>query len=423
MRIVPIPGSPFSLHAVDASGVRTTTLHGAPLLIFLRLLDGAKRATGPAKPSIGGVWAWSHADDPLAIARTTPGAWEIEFSANLTAWTAEVMHVESGPNATFCCSLTLPASTELYAPQLRIARLFARNTGLQGGYGAGDTIEVTFATRTDRAGFGIGERLSRKVLDELLEVTSDAQWGSLGAASDEFAYGGFWRDDCSLMIVVGNASAPTTPVTNRFAMRVQWGTYMLRDERRYLRSGSVARSPPMQGHFGARTGMMGRTDPLRNMMNFVAATRHQFATYVDNNAIGPMAWHPISEDIEEDANRDRSSECDSMYTYLRPTRPEDTAAYLTYAVDERTRQTIQEYAGWLNRDEVQKEQERRDERYPHQEPPIGLPLHHGPGEPHFVTETTGAATVGPNAAVQPFYTTLNREEHGDLVPMEDFVWH
>ena len=49
-----------------------------------------------------------------------------------------------------------PRRARSYVPELKVSRLTALNTGLQGGFGRGDSIEVVFNIRTDRAGSGAG---------------------------------------------------------------------------------------------------------------------------------------------------------------------------------------------------------------------------------------------------------------------------
>ena len=79
------------------------------------------------------------------------------------------------------------ALAPLYVPELKVSRLTALNTGLQGG-GRGDSIEVVFNIRTDRAGWELGRVLSRRELDRFLGFSR-----GLGDAAD--AYSGVWRDD------------------------------------------------------------------------------------------------------------------------------------------------------------------------------------------------------------------------------------
>ena len=154
-------GSPTALQAVDVYGVRTTFVEGAPLLAFLQYPDGSQQATGSALLSVGGLWQFTHETDPLAIA-TSLNLPEIIFFANLTAWRDELpLGSDSGNGVTSdnttsasCCYLSVPQASQfdpgetiqnLFVPPLRIARLVAHNTGRQGGFGTGDSIEVTFA--------------------------------------------------------------------------------------------------------------------------------------------------------------------------------------------------------------------------------------------------------------------------------------
>ena len=87
-----------------------------------------------------------------------------------------------------------------------MSRLTALNTGLQGGFGRGDSIEVVFNIRTDRAGWELGRVLSRRELDRFLGFSR-----GLGDAAD--AYSGVWRDDCTLTLIMGNVSGAPTPTT------------------------------------------------------------------------------------------------------------------------------------------------------------------------------------------------------------------
>ena len=77
-------------------------------------------------------------------------------TANATL--ANVTGVPAATMASECCTLWLPRATvpgeslaSLFVPLLSIARLVARNTGVQGGFGHGDSLELTFHAHTDRA--------------------------------------------------------------------------------------------------------------------------------------------------------------------------------------------------------------------------------------------------------------------------------
>jgi len=75
--------------------------------------------------------------------------------------------------------------------------------------------------------------------------------------------------------------------------------------------GSVASSPPLEGTFGAAEGMVGRLDPLRQMMHENAVRRSMPQPTVAGR-VGPMQWHTP---LPYDPDRDRTSECDADYIH------------------------------------------------------------------------------------------------------------
>ena len=70
VRIELLPGAPLSVHAVDRTGTRTTSIHGADLRTFLLFEDGSRTATGLPHQSTAGVWRFGFDDDPLGLALT-----------------------------------------------------------------------------------------------------------------------------------------------------------------------------------------------------------------------------------------------------------------------------------------------------------------------------------------------------------------
>jgi hypothetical protein len=423
-RIELLTGSPLGLHAVDTDGIRTVSINGATLLAFLQLPDGSQEATGAAHLSAAGVWQYSHADDPLLLA-TARGVTDVLFVANLTGW----LITDTVGNAT-CCSLAVPRPhapgetlESLSMPPLRIARLFARNTGEQGGYGTGDSIEVTFARRTDRAGFTIGEILHRYELDQLLIFERE-----LGP--DVRAYAGVWRDDCSLLIVAGNSTGSPTPTTGIFTVRVRDDVFELRDAERLLHLASTAESPAMEGTFGAASGYAGRVDPLRATLPELAARRHIPHSWLtlEHLRTGPLPWHPVHK---YDLSGDRRSECDTAY--MEPdgrNTPPAADALPPYRTDDAHLRTIVLSA-------VQAMAAPVPSGLPFTLPPDGLPLddehhHEDPvgGHPRSTppwtasdiarqhADRTAAAAVGPNAAVQRYFLSLGKAEHGDTFGLE-----
>jgi hypothetical protein len=222
-----------------------------------------------------------------------------------------------------------------HVPPLEIARLVALNTGLQGGYGTGDTIEITMRTRTDRAGFAIGQVLERSTVDELLVFPH-----SLG--NDGRAYAGVWRDNCTLMIVAGNTNGAHEPAINAFSVYFRDDIHELKDPGQMLAYGSVASSPPLEGTFGAAPGLAGRLDPLRASLASLGARRHVPSPSIQlpHQRVGPLPWH---ETRVYDASRDRSSACDAEYSGSDGWPPNErpkaaaTARSRPYALDKSSR--------------------------------------------------------------------------------------
>ena len=415
-------GGPLAVEAVDALGMRTTAISGGPLLAFLQHPDGSQVAVGTARPSVRGLWQYTHDDDPFAAA-TAASVSAVLFVANLTAW---LVNEPAGSNRT-CCELGVPRAgsagetvAALYVPPLRIVRLVARNTGEQGGYGTGDTIELTFSRRTDRAGFGVGELIGRSTLDRFLTFNAE-----LGA--DPKAYAAIWRDACTLLLLAGNVTGAPAPRVGRFALRLRDDVHELRDEARQLLLASVASSPVLDGTFGAQQGGAGRMDPLRASLPDLAARRYipPVTKTIDDLRVGPMPWHPVTQHV---ADRDRSSECDAAYGnpdgLPGPRKPN---ALPPYPLDEPTRTLIRSALVKMMK---------RVPGLPQESPPHGLPsrthlssrpqarLPSGPSlapsaSPPVLpwtpvysakqhAERVAAAAVGPNALVQEYPLTLDR---------------
>lgn len=435
VRLRLLTNGPLAVEALDARGVRTTAIGGAGLVAFLQHSDGSQVATSSARLSVRGHWQYTHDDDPLFVA-TQAGVSAVRFVANLTSW----LRIPTGSNQT-CCELSVPRSSDqggfpgetvegLYVPPLAIVRLVARNTGHQGGYGTGDTIEVTFSRKTDRAGFGVGEVLSRSTLDQFLILSEDF-------GEEPKAYAGVWRDACTLLVIAGNVTGSPTPEIARFAVRLRDDVYELRDEAQRLSLASVASSPTLEGTFGAQQGGHGRSDPLRRYYHELAARRYVPPTSMNlkDYRIGSMPTHRVSP---YQADRDRRSECDAEHgdpDGLPGSRPPD--ALPPYAFDEATNRLI--------RESVVKLMERAP-GLPHTMPPNGLPSRthlssspdartvNGPSlapsaspltlpwtpadREQQLVDRTAAGVVGPAGVVQPYYLTLNERQHRNAFGLE-----
>ena len=434
-RIALLRGAPLSLHAVDADGLRTTSIDGVELLAFMMFDDGSRQATGRVLRSRRGVWQYTHESDPLGIAlawQTSPlspprHVLRLRFEANLTS----LLGLPADSNAT-CCALHIGHGTphpdtapdtiaSLYVPPLAVARLWARNTGRQGGYGTGDSLELTFARRTDRAGFAIGEFIDRQTLDEFL-VFNDL--GEAGLGIDAGAYAGVWRDDCTLLVVAGNTSRANTPVTGVFTLSVQDYLHELRDHRGYLQRACVVRSPRLEGTFGAADGLAGRLDPLRatlpeeSIRRFIPPADQRHAPL----RTGPLAWHPT---LAYDVTRERASECDVNYAEPnglpddQPTSGQQAESLPPLSFDEATRALILRVV-------EQMKVEAPKVRLPFTQPPHGMPTDdthsHTRGDapspppytPSFARqqqdERAAAAAIGPNGQVQRYHLTLDARE-------------
>ena len=294
-----LPGSPPLMDVADADGFRVTSAEGVALSTSLRHPDGSELTVGTTVASVRGLWSFSHASDPFAVAANGERQTEIIFRANLS----KLLLSNSS-----CCSLTLPSysstgesAAALYVPALRIVRLRAHNTGHQGGYGRGDTIEIRFNLRTNLADFSLGQALDRLAVGQLFLFSH-----SMGDAQDAFS--GQWRDGCTFIVRAGNTTGAVLP-TGVFSVRVRDDIHDLLDEARRLRVGSTASSPALEGTFGALQGQEGRLDPLRAAMPQLALRR-----YTPNSSlpaglrVGPMMWHSISPFGA--ALPDRTSECD-----------------------------------------------------------------------------------------------------------------
>lgn len=308
------------------------------------------------------------------------------------------------------CQPTKQYLSTALSPRCATLPLFARAP--QGGYGTGDSIEVTFSQRTDRAGFVIGEILSRKTIDELLILDAD-----LGP--DPRAYTGVWRDDCTLMLVAGNTTGAVMPATGVFTLRVRDDIHELRDVRKFLHVASVASSPTLEGTFGAQTGLAGRLDPQRAVLPDLAARRYipSPELTLETLRVGPLAWH---RPIKYDRERDRTSECDPAYAQpdglVGPRRP---GAIPSYQLDEATTDLIRIAVETMAREPPS--------GLPYTLPPHGLPtdrLHsHAEGadappappwapsmEQKQIDERAAAASIGPNGQVQRYRLTLDTAE-------------
>ena len=410
-RIALLPIAPAAVHAVDASGQRTTSIDGAGLLAFLQMPDGSERATGSALLSRRGMWQYGHADDPLAIAALS-GVEEIVFVANLSAWRppggaddaggADARNGTQPPSAVGveCCTLSVPRAEapgesieELYVPELRIARLVAVNSGVQGGYGRGDVLAIIFATRTDRAGFGVGRVLLRSTVDELLFFSAP-----LGV--DARAYAAAWADDCTLLLVAGNTSGAPTPRTGVFTVRLRDDFHEVRDAKRHLQLGSTAHSPPLEGTFGAASGLAGRIDPLRAAMPDLAARRHLPPAWqtIEELRIGPQPWHDVRR---YDHQRERQSECDGAVGGGLPRS----------GLDAPTRALVADVVAALARQIPSGLPFTTPLATPHghaMPPRLGArPLGHTTAAEAELEERTAAAVVGPNAQAQRYFLQLS----------------
>ena len=330
-----LPGWPPILQVVDAGGVRVTAVEGAPILAVLRFCaltcdessplyrdeNGARRlVTDPPSAEYcyangrctferahnlvvrasEGLWTYTHATDPLGGPGALDAVW-LFFRANVSGVELEYEKMgEAGASGPAGAGALAP----LYVPELKVSRLTALNTGLQGGFGRGDSIEVVFNIRTDRAGWELGRVLSRRELDRFLGFSR-----GLGDAAD--AYSGVWRDDCTLTLIMGNVSGAPTPTTGLWHLWLRDDTFELFDARKLLRSGSTTMSRPLEGFFGAAEGGAGRLDPMRMAEDATAVRRWLPPLNRDPTVpiAGPMAWHPMPV-VPYDPSWPRVSECD-----------------------------------------------------------------------------------------------------------------
>ena len=123
---------------------------------------------GDPRYADAGVWTYTRATDPLQNRSDAAAADALIFRANISGHELDLSGRELDPGRApgagrveaemhrglrlsgGCCELVLDGETydALYVPPIRIVRLRALNTGLQGGYGRGDSIEVPIQTPT-----------------------------------------------------------------------------------------------------------------------------------------------------------------------------------------------------------------------------------------------------------------------------------
>ena len=112
---------------------------------------------GEPRRAEDGVWTYTYETDPLKNLTDAAASIALIFRANVSA---------------ACCELTLDENNKgviasLYVPKIRIVRVRALNTGQQGGYGRGDSVEVSFNIKTDRAGLPLSWLTVHSALLEL----------------------------------------------------------------------------------------------------------------------------------------------------------------------------------------------------------------------------------------------------------------
>ena len=310
-----LPGWPPLLEVVDGGGLRATAVRGVPLRAYLEFPDGGLQqygylvqylqddgsvvmgtsiievgldAAGAPRSSVDGAWEYDYATDPLRNATQAAAAIGLLFRANISAT---------------CCDLKLDetahgALASLYVPPLRIVRLRAANTGRQGGYGAGDTVEVAFNVRTNRARLPLREVFDRTTVDRLL-------YSSTPLGDSPAAVSGVWTDNCTLLLIAGRNTSGASLLTGVTTVRMRDDVLELYDELEKLRMPSTAESVQMSGTFGAQEGRMGRYDPLRQALHTQALRR--FEPPAGDSREGPLVWHqPTGDTLGQDPD-------DSLY--------------------------------------------------------------------------------------------------------------
>lgn len=271
---------------------------------------------GSPRYAEAGVWVYTLATDPLMNRSDAAASIALIFRANISGGLsldfgrevgAGLVNTDRGLRMSGgCCELVFDEESfgviaSLYVPQIRIVRLRALNTGLQGGYGRGDSIEVSFNIKTDRAGLPLREVFDRTILDRLVILEDDEDIlrsldgrrrrlrSSLG--DSPAAVSGVWADNCTLLIVAGRNLSGAFSETGVTTARVRDDILELYDMRQRLREPSTARSVLMTGNFGATTGLAGRLHPLRQALDDRAMRRYVgvHAEYPDQD--GPLVWH------------------------------------------------------------------------------------------------------------------------------------
>ena len=264
---------------------------------------------GSPRYAEAGVWAYTHATDPLRNQSDAATAIALIFRANISGnlsldygreVSAGLVGTDRGLRISGgCCELLLDEEVfPLYVPQIRIVRLRALNTGLQGGYGRGDSIEVAFNIKTDRAGLPLREVFDRTILERLVLLGDDENVlrnldarrrrvrSSLGDSPASVS--GVWADNCTLLIVAGRNVSGAFSETGVTTARVRDDILELYDMRRRLRRPSTARSVLLSGSFGATPGLDGRGHPLRQVLDTDAMRRRE-PEFPSQH--GPFDWH------------------------------------------------------------------------------------------------------------------------------------
>jgi len=271
-----LAGWPPRVRLLDADGVVASSETGAALQTYIELSGSGLTPVG--RPTYASRGVWSFEGDPLAGAPS-----ELFDSILALVWVANV--------SSDCCELRIDSEgydiQALVVASLRVVRHLAHNTGRQPAYGVGDTIEITFNVRTNRAGFAVGKVLQQHEIDRLIIFEPP-----IGDRTD--GYSARWVTDCTLLIRCDLATGEA-PQVGISTIRFRDDHYELRDKDRQLRSGSTALSPPLSGTFGAAAGGSGRLDPLRASMADGSLARYVPSELVSSTSlrVGPLAWHPI----------------------------------------------------------------------------------------------------------------------------------
>lgn len=297
------------LDGVGSMGLWESVVDAATGALTTISRGDARGYGGGPRYAEAGVWEYTHATDPLRnqsdAAASIALIFRANFSGNLSLdYGREVTEGLVGTDRGLrmsggCCELVLDGEAfPLYVPQIRIVRLRALNTGLQGGYGRGDSIEVAFNIRTDRAGLPLRKVFDRTILERLVLLGDDENVlrnldarrrrirSSLGDSPASVS--GVWVDNCTLLIVAGrnvSGAFSETGVTNA---RVRDDILELYDMRRRLRQPSTATSVLLSGSFGATAGLDGRGHPLRQVLD-TDAMRQWEPEFPSQD--GPFDWH------------------------------------------------------------------------------------------------------------------------------------